>query len=160
MGCLLHACLNMAQEATNQRWKRHNLQFSSRDSRLEHEANAVRDMWTECYGKSRVSDYFRLGDQSRPPGGEGQRHLSWECECLEHGAGEASSCVWPAAKAVRRQWRCWRSIVSSVLRRWMIAVEGDGRKGLMDIWESIWRWLQIISSLDDKALILGSASRL
>lgn len=103
MGYLLHACLNMAQEATNQRWKRHNLQSSSRDSRLEHEASAVRDMWTECCGKARVSDYFRLGDRSRPPGGQGQRHLSWECEGLEHAAGEASSCVWAAAKAVRRQ---------------------------------------------------------
>lgn len=155
MGCLPHACLNMAQEAKNQRWKRHNLQSSSRDSRLELEANAVREMWTECYGKSRVSDCFKLGDQSRPPGGEGQRHLSWGCECLEH-----SACVWAAAKAVRRQGGGWRSTVSFVLRRWMMAVEDDGRKGLMDIWESIWRWLQVISSLDDKALILGIASRL
>lgn len=44
-----------------------------------------------------------MEDQSRIPGGESRRHLSLECECLEHGAGEACSRVCIVAKAVREQ---------------------------------------------------------
>lgn len=41
----------------------------------------------------------RLGVQSRLPGGEERRHLSWECEWLEQRAREACSGVWSLAKA-------------------------------------------------------------
>lgn len=47
----------------------------------------------------RISVCFRLGVQSRLPGGEERRHLSWECEWLEHRAHEACSGVWSLAKA-------------------------------------------------------------